>query len=84
MKSGHVISVVTECINFIKKRDLNNRIFMQVLKDFDADCDHLRCFCAACWRSHENMLGRFYSVVSEIIEFTNLKKCPLTDLEDEN
>ena len=41
VKFDHVISVVTSCINFIKKRDLNNCIFKQVLKDFDADYDDL-------------------------------------------
>ena len=35
VKFDHVISVDTSCINFIKKRDLNNRMFKQVLKDFD-------------------------------------------------
>ena len=34
VKFDHVISVITDCINFIKKRDLNNRIFKQVLKRF--------------------------------------------------
>ena len=42
----HVVSVIKDCINFIKKRDLNNRIFKQVLKDFDADYDDLLYFCA--------------------------------------
>ena len=41
VKFDHVVSVVTDCINFINKRDLNNRIFKQVLKDFDADYDDL-------------------------------------------
>ena len=30
------------------------------------------------------MLGRFHSLLPEIIEFRNLKKGPLTELEDEN
>ena len=30
------------------------------------------------------MPGRFHSLLPEIIEFTNLKKCLLTELEDEN
>ena len=30
------------------------------------------------------MLGRFHSLLPEIVEFRNLKKCPLTELEDEN
>ena len=30
------------------------------------------------------MLGRFHSLLPEIIEFRNLKKCPLTELEDKN
>ena len=30
------------------------------------------------------MLGRFQSLLPEIIEFRNLKKCPLTELEDKN
>ena len=30
------------------------------------------------------MLGRFHSLLLEIIEFRNYKKCPLTELEDEN
>ena len=46
VKFDHVVSVITECINFIKKRDLNNRIFKQVFKDFDADYDDLLYFCA--------------------------------------
>ena len=67
-----------------KKRDLNNRIFKQVLKDFDADYDDFLYFCAVRWTSCGNMLGRSYSLLPEIIEFRNLKKCPLTELEDEN
>ena len=84
VKFDHVISVVTDCINFIKKRDLNNRIFKQVLKDFDADYDDLLYYCAIRWTSCGNMLARFYSLLPEIIEFRKLKKCPLTELEDEN
>ena len=30
------------------------------------------------------MLGRFHSLLPEIIQFRNFKKCPLTELEDEN
>ncbi|XP_076811806.1 general transcription factor II-I repeat domain-containing protein 2-like [Clavelina lepadiformis] len=84
VKFDHVISVVTDCINFIKKRDLNNRIFKQVLKDFDADYDDLLYYCAVRWTSCGNMLRRFNSLLPEIIEFRNLKKCPLTEIEDEN
>ena len=85
VKFDHVVSVVTNCIDFIKKkRDLNNRIFKQVLKDFDADYDDFLYFCAVRWTSCGNMLGRFHSLLPEIIQFKNLKKCPLTELEDEN
>ena len=85
VKFDHVVSVVTDCIDFIKKkRDLNNRIFKQVLKDFDADYDDFLYFCAVRWTSCGNILGRFHSLLPEIIEFRNLKKCPLTELEDEN
>ena len=85
VKFDHVVSVVTDCIDFTKKkRDLNNRIFKQVLKDFDADYDDFLYFCAVRWTSCGNMLGRFHSLLPEIIEFRNLKKCPLTELEDEN
>ena len=62
VKFDHVISVVTDCINFIKKRDLNNRIFKQVLKDYDADYDDLLYYCAVRWTSCGNMLARFYSL----------------------
>ena len=48
MKFDHVVLVVTECINFIKKRDLSNRIFKQVLKNFDVDYHELLYFCAVC------------------------------------
>ena len=84
VKFDHVVSVVTDCINFIKKRDLNNSIFKQVFKGFDADYDDLLYFCAVRWTSCGNMIGRFHSFLPEIIEFRNLKKCPLTELEDEN
>ena len=84
VKFDHVVSVVTDCINFIKKRDLNNRIFKQVLKDFDADYDYLLYFGAVRWTSGGNMLGRFHSLLPEIVEFRNLKKCSLTELENEN
>ena len=59
MKFNHVVSVVIDCINFIKKRDLNNRIFKQVFKDFDADYNDLLYFCAVRWASCGNMLGAF-------------------------
>ena len=80
VKFDHQVSVVTNCINFNKK-NLKNCIFKQVLKDFDADYDNLCYFCDVCWISRGKMLGRFFSLLSEIIEFTN---CPLTELEDEN
>ena len=79
----NVVSVVTDCINLIKKRDLNNRIFKQVLKDFNADNDDLY-FCAVRWTSCENMLGRFHFLLPKIVEFRNLKKSPSTEMEDEN
>ena len=79
----HVVSVVVDRIKFTKKRDLNNRIFKKVVKDFDTDYDNLLYFCAIRWTSRGNMLGRYHSLLPEIIEFTNLKKCPLTELEDE-
>ena len=41
VKFDHVVLVVTDCINFITKGDLNYRIFKQVLKDFDVDHDDL-------------------------------------------
>jgi len=84
VKFNHVVSVVTDCINLIKKRDLNNRMFKQVLQDFDADYDDLLCFCAVRWTSGASMLGRFHYLLPEMTEFRNLKKCPLTELEDEN
>ena len=79
-----MVSVVTDCVNFIKKRYLSKQIFKQVLKDFDADYDYFLYFCAVGCTSRGNILGRFYFLLSEVIEFTNLKKCPLTELEDEN
>ncbi|XP_077968777.1 general transcription factor II-I repeat domain-containing protein 2-like [Styela clava] len=65
-------------------QDLNNRIFKQVLKDFDADYDDLLYFCAVRWTSCGNMLARFHSLLPKIVEFRNLEKCLLTVLEDEN
>ena len=81
---NHVVLVDTGCINFIKRSDLNNRIFKQVLKDFDAGYDDLFYFCAVRWTSCGNVLGRFHSLLQEIIEFRNLKKCPLAELKDAN
>ena len=84
VKFDQVVSVVTDCINFIKKRDLNNRIFKHILKEFDADYEDLLSFTAVRWTSCGNILGRFHFLLPEINEFRNLKKCPLTELEDEN
>ena len=84
VKLDHVVSVVTDRINFIKKRDLNYSIFKQVLKDFDAEYGNLLYFCGVRCASHGNTLGRDYSLLPEIFECTNLKKCPITELEDEN
>ncbi|XP_077968781.1 general transcription factor II-I repeat domain-containing protein 2-like [Styela clava] len=72
VRFDHVVSVVTDCINYIKERDLNNRIFKQVLKDFDADYDDLLYFCAVRWTSCGNMLARFHSLLPKIVEFRNL------------
>ena len=83
VKFDHVVSVVTDCINFIKKRNLNNLIFKQFLKDLTLILMIIFIsvqFITSCG----NMLGRFHSLLPKIIEFRNLKKCTLIDLKNEN
>ena len=71
MKFDHVVSKVTEWIDFIKKGNLNNRRFKQFLKDLDSDYNDLLYFYAVRRTSGGNMLERFYSLLPEIIKEKN-------------
>ena len=84
LKFDNVTSVVTECIKFIKRNDLNNRIFKHVLEEFNADYDDLIYYCAVRWTSTGNMLARFNSLLNEVAQFMEMKGRSVTELRDCN
>ena len=55
----NVMSTVTKCINFIKSRGLNSRLFKKLLEDLNADYHNLIYYCEARWMSRSEMLTRF-------------------------
>ena len=62
----NVMSTVIKCINIIKSRGLNSRLFKKLLKDLNADYHNLVYYCEVRWMSRSEMLTRFYLLRNEI------------------
>ena len=78
----NVMSTVIECINFIKSRGLNSRLFKKLLEDLNADYHNLIYYCEVRWMSRSEMLTRFFLLRNEIGQFMDMQGNPDVELSD--
>ena len=82
VKLSNVMPIVIKCINFIKNRGLNSRLFKQLLEDLNSDYHDLVYHCAVRWLSRSDMLTRFYLLRNEVDQFMNNQGNHVVELTD--
>jgi hypothetical protein len=65
----HVMSVVTEVVNFIWSKGLNRRQFQNLLSELGAQCGDLVYYSEVLWLSHNRMLTHIFSFRKEVQGF---------------
>ena len=80
----NVMSTVIKCINIIKSRGLNSRLFKKLLEDLNADyhTGNLIYYCEVRWMSRSEMLTRLYLLRDEINQFMDMQGNPVVELSD--
>ena len=73
LKLKHVISVVTNVVNFIRGRALNHRQFSRFLKEIECDFTDIPYHTDIRWLSLAKVLKRFHDLLDEIINFLDVK-----------
>ena len=68
-----VMSTVVKIINFILARGLNHRQIKSLLKEMNAQHQHVVYFCEVTWLSRGAMLQRFYDLRNKILTFLKQK-----------
>ena len=69
-----VMSITVNCINFIKAKDLNNRLFRKLCHENDADYDNLLFYNTVRWLSRGKSLKRVFILRAEMAQFLTTKK----------
>ena len=78
----NVMSTVIECINFIKSRGLNSRLFKKLLEDLNADYHNLIYYYEVRWMSRSEMLPHFYLLRNKIGQFMDTQENSVVELSD--
>lgn len=69
LKFDHVLKPVSRCINKIKARPLNHRLFRTLFEDAINESGELLLFCEVRWLAKGKALERFWNLKDEVIEF---------------
>ncbi|XP_025413660.1 uncharacterized protein LOC112685852 [Sipha flava] len=69
LKFDYVLKPVSRCINKIKARPLNHRLFRTLFEDAINESGELLLFCEVRWLAKGKALERFFSLKDEVIEF---------------
>ena len=80
----NVMSTEIKCINLIKSRGLNSRLFKKLLEDLNPDYHNLVYYCEVRWMSRSHMLARFYLLRNEVDQFINTQEIMLLNSEIAN
>ena len=75
----HSLNVVIKCINKIKARSLNDRLFRKLCHDNDEDFERLLLHTDVRWLSKGACMSRFYSLYDSVIELLSVIDCQLAE-----
>ncbi|KAJ4431078.1 hypothetical protein ANN_19672, partial [Periplaneta americana] len=66
---NNVMSVVVNCVNFIKSSSLRNRQFKELLEELGSHYENVPYYCHVRWLSRGALLRRFFQLRCEINNF---------------
>ncbi|CDW60368.1 hypothetical protein TTRE_0000874001 [Trichuris trichiura] len=82
LRFNNVMSVAVSCVNCIKSKGHNNRLFKDFLNELSSEYGDLVYHCEVRWLSRGNMLTRFYQPRDEVKQFMEAKSKPVRELSD--
>ncbi|KAM3855168.1 general transcription factor II-I repeat domain-containing protein 2-like isoform 2-T3 [Vipera latastei] len=83
LKMEHVMSTVTQTVNFIRAKGLNHYQFKFFLEEIHSELGDLPCHTEMQWLNQEKVLSRFFELRKEICQFMESKGKCSTVLRDE-
>ncbi|XP_060786987.1 general transcription factor II-I repeat domain-containing protein 2-like [Neoarius graeffei] len=83
LKMEHVISTITQTVNFIRGKDLNHWQFQSFLEKIHSEFGDMPYHTEVRWRSREKVLSRFFELYEEICQFMECKGKDSTGLQNE-
>ncbi|XP_039190545.1 general transcription factor II-I repeat domain-containing protein 2-like [Crotalus tigris] len=83
LKMEHVMSTVTQTVNFIRSKGLNHYQFKSFLEEIHSELGDLPYHTEMQWLNQEKMLNRFFELRKEICQFMESKGKGCTALWDE-
>ncbi|XP_027132797.1 general transcription factor II-I repeat domain-containing protein 2-like [Larimichthys crocea] len=83
LKMDHIMSTVTQVVNFIKAKGLNHRQFKSFLEELGADHSDMPYHTEVRWLSRGKVAKRFFELREEICLFMESKGKDTTELRDE-
>ncbi|XP_058022331.1 general transcription factor II-I repeat domain-containing protein 2-like [Ahaetulla prasina] len=83
LKMGHIISTVTQTINFIRANGLHHGQFKSFFEEIHSELGDLPCQAEVQWLSQGKALLRFFELRMEICQFVESKGKDSTVLRDE-
>ena len=83
LKMDHVMSTVTQTVNFIRSKGLNHRQFQSFMREIDSEFADIPYHTEVRWLSRGKVLNRVFELSNEICQFMDSKGKDSTVLRDE-
>ncbi|KAJ4430111.1 hypothetical protein ANN_22321 [Periplaneta americana] len=80
---NNVMSVVVNCVNFIKSSSLRNRQFKELLEELGSHYENVPYYCHVRWLSRGALLRRFFQLRCEINNFMKKQGHEVPELTQE-
>ncbi|KAL7868147.1 hypothetical protein SRHO_G00095310 [Serrasalmus rhombeus] len=83
LKMDHVMSAVTQTVNFIRSKGLNHRQCQSFMREIDSEFADIPYHTEVRWLSRGKVLNRVFELCNEVCQFMGSKGTDSTVLRDE-